>query len=317
MYRALRGSRMAGNALLIVQLVTEVTKPDGERLPAYRDSQMESLKFRLFSPAPVYAQLEEATFGDALQESLDQLGSGDPFVKTVLNGRSPADVAHELITGTKMADPAFRRGLVEGGEKAVAASTDPMIMVARKVDPIVRELRTREKKEVEGAMTAASERLGKARFAVYGKDLYPDATFTLRLAYGPVVGYPMNGTQAQPMTTFHGLYDRAYGFSMKPPYDLPVRYLERKDRMELSTPLNFVCAADVVGGSSGSPVLDREGRLVGLVFDGNIESLVGDVVYNEANNRTVAVHSEAIVHALRALYDAAPLADELEGIRGK
>jgi len=189
-----------------------------------------------------------------------------------------------------------------------------MIVVARNIDPIVRARRTRREKAVEGPMTAADEKLGKARFAAYGKSLYPDATFTLRLAYGPIVGYPMNGTQAPPMTTFHGLYDRAYGFCMKPPYDLPSRYIERKDSMALSTPLDFVCAADVVGGNSGSPVVDREGRLVGLVFDGNIESLVGDVVYNESNNRTVAVHSEAIVHALRAFYDAAPLADELERV---
>ncbi|MDZ7289120.1 MAG: S46 family peptidase [candidate division KSB1 bacterium] len=314
-FRSLRGSSMASNALTIVRYVAEVKKPDGQRLDGFHDSQLESLKFRLFSPAPVYPQLEEMMLTDGLQESLDELGPNDPFIQAVLNGRSPAEVAKELITGTKMGDPAFRKSLVEGGEAAVAASTDPMIVVARKIDPIGRELRKWVEDNVESVATTASEKIGKARFAVYGKSVNPDATFTLRLSYGVVKGYPMNGTKAPSKTTFYGLYDRYYSFDMQPPFHLPQRYVERKDKLDLSTPLNFVTTNDIIGGNSGSPVINKNAELVGLVFDGNIESLVGRFVYNEENNRCVAVHSAAMIEALRKLYDAGALADELQGIR--
>ena len=166
---------------------------------------------------------------------------------------------------------------------------------------------------VESVETPAGEKIGQARFAVYGKSLYPDATFTLRLAYGVVKGYPMNGTQAPPMTTFYGLYDRAYSFGLKFPYNLPARYLERRTRLDLAGPVDFVSTCDIIGGNSGSPVVNKQGELVGLIFDGNIEGLVGDYVYYEVNNRAVAVHSGAIIEVLRDLYDASSLADELEG----
>jgi hypothetical protein len=188
-----------------------------------------------------------------------------------------------------------------------------MIVLARTIDPFDRQrIKAREDK-VESVETPAGEKIGQARFAVYGKSLYPDATFTLRLGYGAVKGYPMNGTQAPPMTTFYGLYDRAYSFGLKPPYNLPARYLERRTRLDLAQPLDFVSTCDIIGGNSGSPVVNKQGELVGLIFDGNIESLVGDYVYYEVNNRAVAVHSGAIIEALRELYDASPLADELEG----
>lgn len=312
-FRSLRGSRLAGNAFTIVQYVTEVKKPDGERLAGFHDSQLESLKFRLFSPAPVYPQLEEMMLADGLQESLEALGPNDPFIKIVLNGRAPAEVAKELITGTRLGDPAFRKSLVDGGEAAVAASTDPMIVIARKLDPMARELRKWVEDNVQSVASAAGEKIGKARFAVYGKSVNPDATFTLRLAYGTVKGYPMNGTIAPAKTTMYGLYDRAFSFDMQPPFDLPPRYMERKDQLDLSTPLNFVSSCDIIGGNSGSPVINREAELVGLIFDGNIESLPGRFAYSEEKNRAVSVHSAAMIEALRKLYDAGALADELEG----
>jgi hypothetical protein len=312
-FRSISGSRMYSNALTIVRYVAEVKKPDGERLSGFHDSQLESLKFRLFSPAPVYPQLEEMMMADGLQESLEELGANDPFIKTVLNGRIPVDVAKELITGTKMGDPAFRKSLVEGGEAAVAASTDPMIVLARQLDPMGRELRKWLEDNVESIATTASEKIGKARFAVYGKSVNPDATFTLRLSYGAVKGYAMNGTKAPSKTTFYGLYDRYYSFDMQAPFNVPPRFTERKDKLDLSTPLNFVTTNDIIGGNSGSPVINKNAELVGLVFDGNIESLVGRFVYNEENNRCVAVHSAGMIEALRKLYDAGPLADELEG----
>jgi len=312
-FRSLRWSSLADTALTIVQYVTEVQKPDGERLVGFHDSQLESLRFRLFSPAPVYPQFEQALIEGYLQLALEELGPEDPFVKAVLNGGSPSEIAKEAMAGTKLADPAFRKSLVEGREAAVQASTDPLIVLARKADPFAREMTKGFEDNVESVETQAGEKIGKARFAAYGKSLYPDATFTLRLTFGAVKGYPMNGTQAPPKTTFYGLYDRAFSFDLKPPYHLPRRYLERKARLDLSTPLNFVSTCDIIGGNSGSPVINKQGELVGLIFDGNIESLVGDYLYIEENNRAVAVHSAAILEALRKLYDAGALAEELGG----
>jgi len=310
---SLRWSRLAEIALNIVQYVAEVKKPDGERLEGYHDSQLDSLRFRLFSPAPIYPRYEAAMLEGALQLSLEELSANDPFMKAVLGARTPAEVAKAAVEGTKLADPAFRKSLVDGGEAAVQASGDPMMGLARTIDPFDRQRIKAFEDNVESVETPAGEKIGQARFAVYGKSLYPDATFTLRLAYGAVKGYPMNGTQAPPMTTFFGLYDRAYSFGLKPPYNLPARYLERRTRLDLAGPLDFVNTCDITGGNSGSPVINKQGELVGLIFDGNIESLVGDYVYYEVNNRAVAVHSGAIIEALRELYDASSLADELEG----
>jgi hypothetical protein len=309
----LRGSRLLAIALNIVQYVAEVKKPDGERLAGFHDSQLDSLRFRLFSPAPIYPGFEAAMLEGALQLSLEELGANDPFMKAVLGARTPAEVAKDAVQGTKLADPALRKSLVDGGEAAVQASSDPMIVLARTIDPFDRQRIKAFEEKVESIETPAGEKIGQARFAVYGKSLYPDATFTLRLAYGAVKGYPMNGTQAPPLTTFYGLYDRAYSFGLKPPYNLPARYLERRNHLDLAGPLDFVSTCDIIGGNSGSPVVNQQGELVGLIFDGNIESLVGDYVYYEVNNRAVAVHSGAIIEVLRGVYDALPLADELEG----
>ncbi len=312
-FYSMRLPRLLTIALNIVQYVAEVRRPNGERLEGFHDSQLESLRFGLFSPAPVYPGFNAAILELGLQLALEELGASDPFIKAVLGGRAPADVAKQAVEGTKLADPAFRKSLVEGGEPAVRASSDPMIVLARAIDPFDRQRIKAFEDQVESVETPAGEKIGQARFAVYGKSLYPDATFTLRLSYGAVKGYPMNGTQAPPMTTFYGLFDRAYSFGLKHPYDLPQRYLERRASLDLAEPLNFVNTCDIIGGNSGSPVVNRQGELVGLIFDGNIESLAGDFAYNGVNNRAVAVHSGAIIEVLRGVYDAAPLADELEG----
>jgi len=306
-------SNLASLARQIVVLVAEIKKPDAERLSGYHDSQLEELKFYLFSPAPIYPEFEEAMLTFSLQDSLDQLGSDDPWVKTVLNGKTPAQVASEVVRGTKLTDPAVRKSLVEGGEAAVNASTDPLIALARKVDPFFREIRKEYEDNVESVMTSAGEKIAKARFAIYGKSVYPDATFTLRLAYGTVQGYPMNGTKAPSKTTFYGLYDRSASFDNKPPFNLVPRFVQQKSKIDLSTPLDFVMTADIIGGNSGSPVINQNGEFVGIIFDGNIESLTGNFVYLEETNRAVAVHSAAIVEALRKIYDAPAVANELEG----
>src|SRR5580700_3943078 len=300
-------------ATSIVQYVAEIKKPDGERLPGYHDSQLESLRLRLFSPAPVYPEMEEAQLEGSLNLGIEKLGRGDEIIKTALAGLSPHEAATQLIGGTKLADPAVRKQLVEGGESAVAQSTDSLISLARKLDPMVRANQKWNEDHVESVIARAGEALGKARFLAYGKSSYPDATFTLRLSYGKVDGYPMNGTIAPPKTTMFGLYDRAASFDYKGPFVLPARYADGRANLDLSTPLDFVTTNDIIGGNSGSPVIDRAANLVGLIFDGNIESLAGDYVYDGSTNRAVAVHSAGMTEALRKLYHTDALLKELLG----
>jgi len=306
-------SQLSALAAQIVTYVAEIKKPDGERLPGYHDSQLDSLKHRLFSPAPIYPEMEISRMTGALELDVKELGADDPFLKAVLDGRSPKDAAAYLVNGTKVADPAFRKSLIDGGQAAIDASTDPMIAMARRTDPIRREQIKWNEENVQSVQQRAGELLGKARFSVYGKDTYPDATFTLRLSYGQVLGYPMNGTIAPFKTTFYGLYDRAASFDYKPPFDLPKRYTDGKDKLDLTTPFNFVTTNDIIGGNSGSPVVNRNGDVVGLIFDGNIESLVGDFVYDSYQNRAVAVHTGAMTEAMKKLYGAQKLVDELLG----
>jgi hypothetical protein len=313
-YRALRGSRLAALAVQIVEYVTEVTKPNEKRFTEFQDANLASLEFRMFSRAPIYTDLDEMLFADGLQESLDELGPNDPFIQTVLGGHTPANVAKELIAGTKIGDVDFRKALVKGGENAVAESTDPLIVLARKLDPEARERRQWTETHLTSVQSAAVEKIGKARFAVYGKNTYPDATFTLRLSYGTVSGYPMNGTKAPFKTTLYGLYDRAYSFGNTGDFALPKRYEERREKLDLSTPINFVSSCDIIGGNSGSPTINKNGELVGLIFDGNIESLPGRFLFDGDKNRAVSVHTAAMIECLRKVYDAAPLADELEGV---
>lgn len=307
------GSEAANLARLIVIYTTEIKKPDTQRLDGFHDSQLEELRMHLFSPAPLYGDMEEALLAFTFQDAWDQLGPNDPFVKTVLEGKKPEEVAAQVIRGTKVLDAAFRKSLVEGGDSAVAASNDPLIVLARKVDPFYRENRKNAEEQIESVFTSAGEKIAEARFAIFGKSAYPDATFTLRLTFGTVKGYPMNGTIAPPKTTFYGLYDRAASFDYKEPFNLMPKVMEGRNKVDLSTPLNFVSSVDIIGGNSGSPVINRNGEFVGIIFDGNIESLVGNFVYNEENNRAVAVHSAAIMEALRKIYNAGPVADELEG----
>ena len=312
-FRQLLGSRLGSLATTLVIYVDEVKKPDSERLEGYHESGLESLRFRLFSPAPIYPDLEEASLAGLLQMSLEELGPDDPFIKAVLKGRKPAEVARELVTGTKLADPAVRKSLAEGGPAAVENSSDPMIVLARQLEPMIREKIESNKKNIESVQAPALEKIAAARFAAFGKSAYPDATFTLRLAFGTVKGYEMNGTVAPYKTTLYGLYDRSTSFDKTGDFSLPQRFWDGKEKLDLTTPVNFVCTADIIGGNSGSPVVNKNGEVVGLIFDGNIESLVGRFVYDDTKNRAVAVHSAYIIEALRKLYDAGQLADEIVG----
>jgi hypothetical protein len=306
-------SRLFTIALQIVQYVAEIKKPDSDRLPGFNDASLDTVKFQMMSPAPIPVATDKLFMASALKFGQHELGKDDAYLQAIVQGGDVDATVSKLVDGTKLGNPAFRKSLIEGGEAAVATSTDPMVAAARRVDPIVRETNRRLRDTIMSVLTPAGEKLGKARFLVYGKDAYPDATFTLRLSYGTVVGYPYNGTIAPPFTTFYGLYDRAASFSNKSPFDLTPKEAAGRDKLDLATPLDFVSTGDIIGGNSGSPVVNREGELVGVIFDGNIESLAGDFVYEGEKNRAVAVHSAGMIEGLRKLYGAGALADELEG----
>ena len=308
-------SRLFDIALEIVQYVAEVKKPDGERLPQYHEAGLSSLRFQLLSPAPIYPDVEKLDMTTTLKLAAEKLGADDAYIQAITQGNGIDKSVDALVNGTRLADPAIRKALLDGGEAAVDASADPMIEAARRVDPVVRAEYLSYRDRVTSVLTPAEEEIGKARFAVYGKNTYPDATFTLRLSYGTVEGYPYNGTIAPPFTTFYGLYDRAASFSNRAPWNLTPKEAAALGKLDLATPMDFVCSDDIIGGNSGSPVVDRNGELVGLIFDGNIESLAGDFVYDGAKNRAVAVHAAAMIEALRKIYGANALADELEGKR--
>jgi hypothetical protein len=302
-------------ARTLLRAADERAKPNGERLREFRESNLESLQMELFSEEPLYNDFEQLKLADSLTWLAEQLGYENKLVQQVLNGQSPEVRAVELVNGTKLKDVAERKRLYEGGKRAVDQSTDPMIRLAKLVDPEARAVRKTMESEVDEVKRQAYAHIAKAKYAVE-KDKetnYPDATFTLRLAFGVVKGYEEKGQYIPFQTTFEGLYQRAQEHHDKPPFDLPPRWVERKDRLNLSTPFNFVCTADIIGGNSGSPVINKDAEVVGLIFDGNIQSLVLDFVYTDKQARAVAVHSQGIVEALRKVYDAAGLADELTG----
>ncbi len=305
------GSRLLGIAGQVVRYVEEVKKPNEQRLEEYIDSNLEPLRNRLYSKAPIYDDLEEVSFANQLAWALERLSPAHPFVKAVLGGQAPADVAKAAIAGTKLKDPDARKALVEGGSAAVAASTDPMIVLARKIDPLARELRKFVEDEVDAPATRAGEKIAQARWKVYGKTMPPDATFTLRLSYGTVKGFPAEGTIVAPFTTFYGMIDRSISHGGKAPWALPPRWLERKSALRLETPLNFASTNDIIGGNSGSPVVNVKGEFVGIVFDMNIQSLGWDYFYTDAQARCVSVDVRGIVEALRSVYQADALVQEL------
>ena len=314
-FSTLAPSRLATIASQLVRYSEEIKKPNDRRYDEFRDSRLESFKFGLLSPAPIFPELEKAQLTAWFAEGVKTLGANDPFVKAALGGQTPAEAVKRAVEGTRLNDVAFRKSLLEGAADAVQKSSDPMVVMARNVEPILRELRQWSEEKILNVEASAGEKIAKARFAVYGKSIAPDANFNLRLSYGKVAGYEEDTTLVPYKTTFFGLYDRAASFAEKPPYDLPARYREGRSKLDLATPLNFVYTADTIGGNSGSPVINRNAELVGLNFDSNIQKLSNRYWYVEEaeGGRAVAVHSAGILEALRKLYDAPDLVKELTG----
>lgn len=294
----------------LVRLNDESKKPNTDRLREFRESNLDSLKLELFSEAPLYPALEITTLADSLSNLISVKGADDEFVKKVLAGKSPRDRASELIRGSKLVDVAARKELASSSD-AMANSKDTMIEFAKLVDPKSRELRKSYEEKVEEPLRQAYAKIAKAKFAIAGTSMYPDATFTLRLAFGEVKGYEEDGKSVPPWTTLGGTYEHANAHGNQGPFELPKLWLDRKEKLNPKTPFNFVSTADIIGGNSGSPVVNRNGELVGIIFDGNIQSLVLDFAYTDVVARAVSVHSSAIREALSNVYDAQPLADEL------
>jgi hypothetical protein len=306
-------SGLLGHAIRLVRASAERAKPNGDRLPEYTDQALVQVQQQISAPIPLYKDLEELDLTYLFTFVRRDLGTDDPFVRKMLGKESPEQLAHRLVTETHLDDAKVREGLYVGGQAAIVASTDPMIRFAASIDPDLRAVRKEYEARVEAPTRAAAERIAKARFAVYGTSVDPDATFTLRLSYGTVKGFTdAQGKAIEPYTTIAGLFDRATGVT---PYVLPGSWTSAKLTLNLAMPMNLSTTNDIIGGNSGSPLINKNAEIVGLIFDGNIFSLGGDYGYDAAKNRCVAVDSRALLEGLRKVYHLNRIADEIESAR--
>lgn len=305
------GSELFTIARHLVRLADELPKDSTARLREYRDSNLDSLKFQLFSPAPIYPDLERAKLKASLTWMAETLGGDHPQVVAVLGGLNPEQRASELVANTKLFDAAARKALHEAGRDAIATSDDAMIQLARTIDAAARELRKRYEENVEEPERRAYADIAALRFKIFGSSVAPDATFTLRLAFGTVSGYEVDGKTLPFHTTFGGAFEKAESFRHQSPNELPKRWMDRKAALDLTTPFNFTSTSDTIGGNSGSPVLNRAGEVIGVNFDRNRHGLVRNFVYTDVQARHIAVHAAAVLLALRKIYDAEALASEL------
>ena len=303
-------------ARALVRVAVEKTKPNQDRLREYRDSALPSFEQQLFSTEPIYKNLDQVLLADSLAEMQDALGKNHPDVQKVLNGRTPEDTAKDMIANTKLDDVAFRKQLYTAGKAAVEASADPLMIVMRAIDPDARAVRTQYDDKIDSVVRRDGTLIAQARFAQSGFTQPPDATLTLRLSYGAVKGYEENGKAVLYETNIGGAYLHAAEHNSQPPYNLPESWLKAKPRLDLKTPLNFVSTADIIGGNSGSPTVNQKGEVVGIIFDGNSQSLPWNFGYRDLQGRAVSVDSRGIQEALRKIYGATALADELTTASG-
>jgi hypothetical protein len=306
-------SHLAQTARVLVRVAAEKPKPNQERMREFRDSNLPSFEQQLFSAEPVYKNLETALLADSLSEMQDALGKDNGDVQKVLQGKTPAEAAKDYITNTKLDDVAVRKQLYQGGQAAIDASTDPLIVAMRAIDSDARAARKQFEDKVDAVVRRDGTIVAKARFAQSGFAQPPDATFTLRLSYGAVKGYQESGKSIPFATNMGGAYEHAAEHNSQPPYNLPESWVKSKANLDLKTPFNFVSTPDIIGGNSGSPTVDKKGEVVGIIFDGNIESLPWYIAFSDVQGRAVSVDSRGIQEALRKIYGATALADELMG----
>jgi len=295
----------------IVRIAAESTKPTSERLPEYTDARIKSLKASLSADVPIYDDFEIAKLTDGLRFLREEMGATNGITQKTLSNKTPEARARDLITGTKLKDVETRKKLLEGGAKAVDESKDPMIVLARLIDNEARAVRKRYESEAIGVEREAYAKIAKAKFELYGTSLYPDAAFTLRLSYGGVKGYTSKGKTYKPFTNFAGLYAHSAEHNNEEPFQLAQSWVAAKDKLDLNVPFDFITTNDIVGGNSGSPIINSKAEIVGLAFDGNIESLLGDFIYDGSVNRTIGVDSRGMIEALRKVYGMDYLADEI------
>jgi hypothetical protein len=294
----------------LTRLAAELKKPDGDRFEEYQSAGLASLYQQVYSPAPIYPEVEIVKLTTSLEFLRDRLSANHPVVKDVLGGRTPEEVARTLVEGTKLGDAELRKQLGADEAALVAESDDPMLVLYRKIDELAREIRERYEDEVDAVETANGTRIAQARFAALGSDVYPDATFTLRMAFGVVKAYLSDSRQrVAPFTTIGGLFEKGTG---EDPYVISKSIVSAKPRLASATPYNLVSTNDITGGNSGSPLIDREGRVVGLIFDGNIQSLSNSFLYSEQQARAVSVDVRGILEMLTDAYRARTLVRELK-----
>ena len=302
------GSELFGYARALVRAAAEREKPSAERLPGYGDAALPLLEKQVLDEKPVHQALEQQLLEHWLLKTREYLTADDPLTKLMLGRESP-EILSARLASSRLGDPAYRRALWTGGSAAIRASNDPLIQFVARIDPDARRLITAYNEQVTGPITSASEKIARARFAAYGSTLYPDATFTLRLSYGKIDGWTERGRAVPPLTYMSGLWDRATG---EEPFKLDERWLAARGSLNPNTVLDISTTNDVIGGNSGSPLINARGDAIGAIFDGNIHSLGGDYGYDPALNRSVAVSAAAITEALRKVYHAPGIAAELE-----
>jgi V8-like Glu-specific endopeptidase len=300
--------RLVTYARNLVRGAEERGKPNAERFREFTDAALPRVEQQLGASVPVYPELEQLRLAFGLERMREWLGPDHALVRQLLSKESPQELAKRLVTTTKLADPAARLALWKGGAAAIAASDDPLIQLARAIEPTARKLRKEVEDRVDSPMEVASEKIAKARFAVLGTSVYPDATFTLRLNWGTVGAWVENGTPVEPFTKLSRLFERATGAE---PFRVPASWMKVKDKLDLSTPFNLSTNSDIVGGNSGSPLISAKGEVVGLMFDGNIHSISGSYWFDTEKNRAVAVHPAIMKEALTKVYGATSLMAEL------